>query len=263
MTQRTTESSANIPPNAGPDGNLGAGVNGGPYAGPGRGADPGEPQPNPVECLRARLEEGELWPTALLEAMSMWTAPEETFGNTRLAYLIGGEAFDWLALANRLTSEARDLIPSDELEALLFTGRFPSYFDEADFKRILGTDKYSAYLNYFYGVEVELALQYVIEEEIEKRFYASGRQFAADHTNTAFQRIYRSPYATLLAAFRDDQGSLHRPVATVTELKEFTYWLFKRRVRVSDKARLASDTRRGITALDAVAIIPDGIEAFA
>lgn len=280
MTQRTCESSANIPPNAESNGGLGddpyaapeSGVNGGPYAEPNAGSEPGAhsrepganpPNANPIECLRTRLEEGELWPTALLEAIAIWTAPEETFGNARLAYLIGGEAFDWLTLANRLTFETRDLIPTDELEALLFTGRFPSYFEEADFRRILGVDKYSAYLNYFYGVEVELALQYVVEEEIEKRFYASGRQYATDHTDQAFQRIYRSPYASLLASFRDDQGSLHRPVTTLTEMKEFTYWLFKRRVRVSDKAKLASDTRRGISALDAVATIPEEIEAFA
>ena len=271
MTQRTCESSANIPPNAESNGGVGggpyaapeSGVNGGPYAGPEPETHSRAPDANPVECLRTRLEEGEPWPTALLEAIAIWTAPEETFGNTRLAYLIGGEAFDWLTLANRLTFEARDLIPNDELEALLFMGRFPSYFEEADFKRILGVDKYSAYLNYFYGVEVELALQYLIEEEIEKRFYASGRQYVTDHTDQAFQRIYRSPYASLLASFRDDQGSLHRPVTTITEMKEFTYWLFKRRVRVSDKAKLASDTRRGISALDAVATIPEEIEAFA
>ena len=259
MTQQTTETSAKTPPNAGPDGAAG----GRSYAGREAGAGGYAPDENPIECLRSRLEAGEPWPNALLEAIAMWTAPEENFGNARLAYLISGEAFDWLTLANRLTFEARDLIPADELEALLFTGRFPHYFEESDFKRILGTDKYSAYLNYFYGVEVELALQCLVEDEIEKRFYASGRQYAADHTDAAFQRIYRSPYASLLASFRDDQGSLHRPVATVTELKEFTYWLFKRRVRVSDKARLASDTRRGIAALDDLVPIPEELGAFA
>ena len=213
--------------------------------------------------LKTRLEEGVSWPMALLEAIELWTAPEETFLETRLVYLIGSEAFDWLTLANRLCFEIRDSIPADELEALLFAGRFPSDFDEADFKETIGSDKYSAYLNYFYGVEVELALQYVVEEEVGKRFYASGRQYTADHTDAAFQRIYRSPYDDLLAAFRDDNSRVQRPVTSLTELKEFTYWLFRRRLRVSDKAKIASDTRKGIAALDSAVRIPEEMGAFA
>jgi hypothetical protein len=216
-----------------------------------------------ISHLREKLEQGASWPAALLEAMALWTAPEETFLDTRLVYLIGSEAFDWLALANRLSFEVRDLMPRDELETLLFSGRFPSHFDEAEFKEILGTDKYSAYLNYFYGVEVELALQNAVEEEVGKRFYASGRQYAADHTDATCQRIYRSSYEVLLSSFRDDIGVASRPVTTLTEVKEFTYWLFKRRLRVSDKAKLASDTRKGISALDSAIHIPEQIGAFA
>lgn len=216
-----------------------------------------------ISHLREKLEQGASWPIALLEAMSLWTAPDEIFLDTKLVYLIGSEAFDWLALANRLSFEVRDLIPTEELESLLFTGRFPSDFDEAEFKRILGSDKYSAYLNYFYGVEVEMALQNAVEGEVGKRFYASGRQYAADHADTTFQRIYRSSYDDLLSAFRDDHGMPGMPVATLTELKEFTYWLFKRRLRVSDKAKLASDTRKGISALDSAIHIPEEVGAFA
>ena len=215
-----------------------------------------------ISHLKNRLDEGESWPIALLEAMALWTVPEETFLDTKLVYLIGSEAFDWLALANRLSFEVRDLIPSEELESLLFAGRFPSDFDEAGFKSILGADKYSAYLNFFYGVEVEMALQNTVEDEVGKRFYASGRQYAADHTDATFQRIYRSSYESLLSSFRDDQGVPNRPVATLTELKEFAYWLFKRRLRVSDKAKLASDTQKGIAALDSAVHVPEEIGAF-
>ena len=216
-----------------------------------------------ISSLKEKLDRGESWPTALLESISLWTMPEETFLDTRLVYLIGSEAFDWLTLANRLCFEVRDLIPSDELESLLFAGRFPPHFDESEFKQILGSDKYSAYLNYFYGVEVELALQSAVEDEVGKRFYASGRQYAADHTDATFQRIYRSSYEDLLSAFRDDKGVSSRPVTTLTEVKEFTYWLFKRRLRVSDKAKLASDTQKGISALDSAIHIPEEIGAFA
>jgi hypothetical protein len=32
----------------------------------------------------------------------------------------------------------------------------------------------------------------------------------------------------------------------LTELKEFTYWLFKYRLRQSDKAKVASDTKKAL-----------------
>ena len=203
-----------------------------------------------VSHLRRELLNGVDWPNALMGAVALWTTPEEIFQGTRLVYLIASEAFDWLTLAHRLTTEVRDLIPEDELEHLLFTGRFPSRVDESEFKDILGVDKNSAYLNYFYGVEVETALQQVVEAEVEKRFYASGRQYATDHTNEAFMRIYNSTRDDLLIAYWEHLKRPYRKVTTLTELKEFTYWLFKRRLNVSDKAKIASDTKKGMAALD-------------
>ena len=208
------------------------------------------------------MEKGVEWPTALLEAMALWTAPEEDYKGTRLVYLIASEAFDWLTLAYRLASEVGDLIPSDELEEMLFTSRLPPHVEEDDFKDILGSDKYSAHLNFLYGVEVELALQHVVELEVEKRFYASGRQFSSDHTDTAFQRIYRASWDDLLANYREEQGIPSAPAASLTELKGFTYWLFKRRLRVSDKAKIASDTRKGMAALDSAIDVPDDVGAL-
>ena len=209
-----------------------------------------------VTQLRRELLNGSDWPDALMGAIALWTTPEEIFEGTRLVYLIASEAFDWLTLANRLSCEARDLIPEDELENLLFTGRFPPRVDESDFREVLGVDKNSAYLNYFYGVEVETALQQVVEAEIEKRFYASGRQYATDHTNEAFLRIYNSTRDDLLVAYWEHMRRPYRKITTLTELKEFTYWLFKRRLNVSDKARIASDTKKGMAALDPAVRIP-------
>ena len=216
-----------------------------------------------IDHLRDALQRGVEWRVALLQAMSLWTAPQEMRNGVRLVYLIASEAFDWLALANRLASEARDLIPADELEDLLFTGRFPSGANETDFKDILGAEKYSAYLNFFYGVEVEMALQRAVESEVEKQAYASGLQYVTDHTDAAFQRIYRMDRANLIAAHRESLSRPNRPLATMTEIKEFTYWLFKRRMHVSDKAKIASDTRKGIGALDAAIQMPEEVEALA
>ena len=221
------------------------------------------PESQAISHLRNALENGAEWRVALLEAISLWTAPQEVYDGARLVYLIASEAFDWLALANRLAAEARDLIPPDELEDLLFTGKFGGGAPDADFKDILGPEKYSAYLNFFYGVEVEMALQRAVESEVEKRAYAGGRHYVTDHTDAAFSLIYRMGRAELLAEYRQLLGRPNRPLASMTEIKEFTYWLFKRRLRVSDKAKVASDTRKGIAALDAAIQIPDEVEALA
>ena len=215
------------------------------------------PESQAISHLRNALENGVEWRVALLQAISLWTTPQEIHNGARLVYLIGSEAFDWLTLANRLAAEARDLIPPDELEDLLFTGKLGGDAPGERFKDILGPEKYSAYLYFFYGVEVEMALQRAVESEVEKRAYAGGQHYVTDHAEEAFWLIYRMGRAELLAEHRQLLGRPDRPLASMTEIKEFTYWLFKRRLRVSDKAKVASDTRKGIAALDAAAQIPD------
>ena len=62
----------------------------------------------------------------------------------------------------------------------------------------------------------------------------------------AYQRIYGATRATLLGRFRREKGYPRRKSITLTELKEFTYWLFRYRLRQCDKARVASDTKKGL-----------------
>jgi len=53
----------------------------------------------------------------------------------------------------------------------------------------------------------------------------------------------------LLLEFRQQASLLPRGDLSLTDVKEFTYWLFKRRLRLWDPARVASDTQRGIEQL--------------
>ena len=216
-----------------------------------------------IEHLREALRDGEDWPTALVETMALWTQPQEELLGQRYDYFIGGEAFDWIALAGRLSQEVGDLIPKNELEELLFTGRFPEPFDEDDFEELLGAVKYRGNLNYFYGVEVETALLQAVESEIEKRHYANGRRYVVDHADEAHFHIYRSTQAQLLVEFHTETGQPDSGTMTLTELKEFTYWLFKRRLRVSDKAKIAGDTRKGLRLLDKASLAPIDLAALA
>lgn len=218
---------------------------------------PVTPEQEAVEHLRRSLLAGRDWPTALLEAIALWTAPEETCGERHYTYFIDGEAFDWLLLAERLLNDVEDpstgagqgLVPEDEKEALLFNGRLPPGFDESRFKEILGVDKYRGCLNYYYGVTVEEALQLATEQEVQKRYISNGIQYKIDFSEEACEIIYRAPRSVLLRQFRQEKGyPLRRPM-TLSESKEFTYWLFKYRLKISDRPKTASDTRKGLEQL--------------
>lgn len=189
---------------------------------------------------------GEDWFSALLEAIACWQAPEEVVDGRHYRYLIGGEAFDWLVLAERLCEAVDGAIPADEREALLFFGRPPRVLDDGEFKQAIGDVKHRAHLNFIYGVAVEEALQLTVEEEVlkERRSCVWNRGESLDHQ--VFERIYGHGRDELLAAFREERALPPGDQISYSDLKAFTYWLFKYRVNQSDPARVASDTRKAL-----------------
>ncbi len=205
-----------------------------------------------IGWLRDSVLSGEDWPAALLGAVSRWTDPESAVNGRRYGYFIGGEAFDWLVLAERLCVEIAGLVPEDEVEDLLLFGRLPQRFDKTRFRELLGGEKYRGHLNYFYGVTVEEALQVAVETEIVKRRISNGYLSASEVSTVsteAFPMIYGMPEKDLLDRFRGETGAAFRRRMSLEDVKEFTYWLFKLRLKVSDKARIASDTRKGLEQL--------------
>jgi len=212
-----------------------------------------EPEPESdakaLKALRKVLSDGTDWPEAILKTIASWTCPTEIVNGRRYEYFIAGEAFDWLLLAERLCSEVREFIPPEEEEAFLFEGRFPDRFNIGSFKDAIGVQKHRGYLNYYYGVIVEEALQLASEREIHKRKVSNGNQYQDDFTEEVFQRLYRKSSDNLLASFFEDSGYACLTNMTMVHLKEFTYWLFKYRMKISDKARIASDTKKGLDIL--------------
>ena len=202
-----------------------------------------------VERFRTFLAEGETWPTALLTAIGMWGLPYEEIDGRRYQYLLLGEAFDWLVLAERLLNEVDGLIPQEEKEALLFSNRLPQNLSEAEFRNFLGGDKYRAHLNFFYGVVVEESLLLAVEEEVRKQRRSGGLSDSEQAIEPAYRRIYGESRDALLDEFRQELGLPESPSLMFTELKEFTYWLFKRRLSSSDSSRVASDTKKGLERL--------------
>ena len=208
--------------------------------------------PEALQHFRAALAAGAPWRRALLEAMALWTLPAETFQGRTNKYVIGGEAFDWLLLAQRLCAGADGAVPAEQEESLLFEGRLPEGMDDEEFRDLLGPSKYRAYLNYHYGVVLEEALQLDAEEEARKRHVARGYTDNEELVEEAFVHLYAKSRTELLDQFRRESGMDRRRGLSLTDLKEFTYWLHKRRIRQWDPARVASDTRKAINRLESL-----------
>lgn len=206
--------------------------------------------PEAILHLRTTLAAGAPWHRALLEAMGRWTMPEETYGGRKYRYLLQGEAFDWLLLAERLCADVDGAIPAKEKEQLLFSGQIPDSVDEDQFRDYLGPSKYRAYLNFRYGVVLEEALQLASEEEVRKRHLARSYPDTEELTEEAFNHLYGKPRTELLRAFQQETKKDRRRSLTLSDLNEFTYWLHKRRIKMWDPARVASDTRKAIGRLD-------------
>ena len=212
--------------------------------------------PDAAVYFREQLAAGAPWHRALLEAMGQWTLPEETWRGRRYKYIVGREAFDWLLLAERLCAVAPDAIPWEEAELLLFHGILPEPMESDELRSLLGASKHQGYLNYHYGIVLEEALQLAAEESIRKRHIARGYVETGvgseELVENAFRHLYNDSRSNLLDEFRRITGTNHLSSLSLTDLKEFTYWLHKRRVNYWDPARVASDTRLAIRRLEAL-----------
>ena len=205
-----------------------------------------------IQHLRTALEQGCQWPVAFLEAMSKWPTPKETHRGRLYNYFIAGEAFDCLLLVERLFQTVSSLISNQDIEDLLFTGRWPNMINPTNFKRLLGMEKHRGHLNFFYGIMVEEALQSATEQAVHKRLLSNGNQYQHNFSHEAFSIIYREAECILFEKFQEETDCNINGTITLTESKEFTYWLFKYRLSISEKAKVASDTQKGLEHLQRV-----------
>ena len=199
-----------------------------------------------VNYMKQALAGGQHWYRALLAAMGLWASAEEVYKDRAYCYLIDGEAFDWLMLAERLCDIVEDFLPQDEREALLFRGVPPLELPAVEVRKLIGEHKYAQYLSYFYGVTVEEALLLAVQEEVEKERRVRGFRTHDESADEVYRRIYNLERDELLKLFRQEKRYGRSRDMTLTELKEFTYWLFKYRLKRCEKAKIASDTRKAL-----------------
>ena len=90
-----------------------------------------------IQRLHKQIELGDHWYLALLDAVGSWTVPQELVNGRCYRYLIGGEAFDWLLLAERLSDEISESIPEKERVNLLFFDIPPLELNREEFKKLI------------------------------------------------------------------------------------------------------------------------------
>ncbi len=199
-----------------------------------------------IRHLKQAVAGGKHWYIALLGSIGLWTSAGEVHNDRTYQYLIDGEAFDWLLLAERLCETVDGLLPEDEKNALLFHGIPPLELSAVEVRELIGDRKYGEYLNYFYGVTVEEALLLAVQEEIDKERRVFGYRVKHESPDEAYRRIYSADRTVMLKRFRQEKGYSQLKSTSITELKEFTYWLFKYRLKQCEKARIASDTTKAL-----------------
>jgi hypothetical protein len=202
-----------------------------------------------IRHLREAVASGRHWYISVLESIKLWNSKEEDYKGRHLKYLIDNEAFDWLLLAERLSEEIRDYIPEQERMALLFSDKPPVSLSKEDFKKIIGAAKYKAYLNFTYGVLVEEALILAVVEEVRKEKRSLGSNNDNGVTDKAFNRIYGAGEQELLQNFLKEKHYYGKTRMSLSDMKEFHYWLFKYRLKRSEKPKIASDTRKALVYL--------------
>lgn len=208
------------------------------------------PLTSPVDKVISQLREditaGKHWYIALLEAAGRWQTAEEVVDGQSYKYIIDGEAFDWLLLAERLCRAVDKLLPKNEKLALLFHGNPPLELTADEFKKFIGDRRYRQHLNYFYGITAEEALLQAVEDEVRKERLSLGRNKEQDIADEAYLRIYGPTHQDLLELFRQEKCYHQSQSISLTELKEFTYWLFRYRLDHCEKARIGSDTQKAL-----------------
>ncbi|MFW6056210.1 MAG: hypothetical protein ACOC9B_02730 [Chloroflexota bacterium] len=202
-----------------------------------------------VSGLRSRIEAGEQWHRAMLAAVAEWPLEDEIVDDERFVYLIDGEALDLARVYDRMAMEIEDLVPAGELEDLLVHGKSSSGVSREDMRELMGIDRYKAYLTFIYGVLVEELVVLAVLQDLRRKRRASGLTRYDANLDDAYTCVYGEPRRALLNRFRKERGLPQRRSIDLTGMQEFRYWLFKLRLKTSDKSRVASDTKRALLLL--------------
>ena len=191
------------------------------------------------------------WRGHIFDAISRWRLPSERVADEEYVYIVGGEAFNWRRLAERLAWHIALQLPEDvedEMQDWLEDADMFGGLEESEFRRLLGHEKWRGYLNYFYGVVLERCLFVHAGNAIGKDRVGRGRSVNDDVLDEAFFALYEAEESDLWAEFAVASGlGDHSGAARSMALEdEFTYWLFKRRIGSTYQIHVAHEVRHGL-----------------
>ena len=223
-----------------------------------------------LDDLSKRIEDQPAeWQNAFIATIAAWPVENEIVYGETFHYFIGGEAFNWKRLAERIATqiavEQCESPRSDEIfDWIEKSGTFGG-FSEQEFRRILGVDGWRAHLNHFYGVHIEQCLLAAVQSRIQKRRYSKGMPPSDDASDQAYVGLYEGTEHELWQIFKDENSERLSHLIdesddgtrSIALDEEFTYWLFKRRIENTNAPQVAAETQRG---LDMMASINDADE---
>ena len=205
------------------------------------------------------------WQTAFLETVAAWPIENEHVYGETFHYFIGGEAFNWKRLAERIATqldeEGSTTLPAEKIFDWIESSGVFGGIPENEFRRILGVDGWRAHLNHFYGVHIEQCLIAAIQARNHKRRYSAGLPPSDDSSERAYLGLYEETEQDLWQLFIDENADrLSDLIAespdetrTIALDEEFTYWLFKRRIEYTLAPQVAAETQRGLDMMSQIA----------
>lgn len=198
------------------------------------------------------------WQTAFLETVAAWPIENEHVYGETFHYFIGGEAFNWKRLAERIATQLAEedstTLPAEKVFEWIESSGVFGGIPEDEFRRILGVDGWRAHLNHFYGVHIEQCLIAAIQARNHKRRYSAGLPPSDDSSDRAYLGLYEETEQDLWQLFiTENADRLSDLIAespdetrTIALDEEFTYWLFKRRIEYTLAPQVAAETQRGL-----------------
>ena len=131
--------------------------------------------------------------TNILSMIRLWKIKK----NSHYDYLVGNEALNWKRLAvnilNNMNIKENLLI---EIYQWFSIPEIYSGISEFQFRQLIGFEKYTSYLSYFYGVLIERSILCYVERENYKKRISNGKS-TVNVLNVSYEHIYGFSFLTL------------------------------------------------------------------
>ena len=196
--------------------------------------------PHLIQELKSKIENGINWEKAVVDCISDWDINEEFYRGYKYKYWINNEAFDWMSLTERLGSAIKSYLNKKKYHELIFTGLLPSKNSYEYMKKVISKNKLSQMRNFYYGIIIE-DLIYIqkSQQDLKNSIYTTNKY-------DGYEEIYGKNINLLFQQFAKNTKFTNQTKINLYTYKEFIYWLFKFRIKNSDKTKVASDTNLSI-----------------